>query len=113
MGSAQGGRPAGAQVLKVRLARLDPIGDLGVAGVRAHHNEVDWQADSEIRSHGRIHGDQPDLERVKEVGVVADRAVENRLSIFMLTYLKIRCVDRPLDEISSRVDHEELKTRAL
>src|SRR5216117_2107014 len=49
---AQGRRPARAQVVEVRLARLDAVVEIGLAGIRAHHKHVDRQADAEVGPHG-------------------------------------------------------------
>src|SRR5262249_27969628 len=61
----------------------------------------------------RIHGDQPDLEGIIEIGAEADRAVEYWLAVFMLPDLQIRCVGGAFDEIASRVDHEQTHAASL
>src|SRR3979490_3614183 len=38
---AQGRRPARAQVVEIGLARLDAVGEIGLAGIRTHHQNVD------------------------------------------------------------------------
>src|SRR6187431_2298164 len=113
MGGAQGGGPTGSQILKIWLARFDPVIDLCIASVRTHDKEIDGQADTQIRAHGRIHGDQSDLQRIVKFGVVSDSAIKHRLAIFVLANLQIGRVYRALDEITGRVDHEKLQTAAL
>ena len=100
MRGAQRRRPALAQVVEIGLARLDAVVQLGVAGVAPRHQDVERHADAEIRAHGGIHRDQPDLERVVEVGVVADGAVEHRLAVFVLADLQIGRVGGAFDEIA-------------
>src|SRR6187200_1396440 len=44
MRRAQRRRPARAQVVKIRLARLDAVVEIGIADIRTHHQHVDRQA---------------------------------------------------------------------
>src|SRR3989441_6068291 len=67
---AQSRRPARAQIVEIRLAGLDAVIEVGLAGVRAHHQYVDRQANAEIGAHGRIHRDQAGLQRFIELDVV-------------------------------------------
>ncbi len=46
MGGAERRRPAFAQVVEIRLARLDAIVELGVAGVAPRDEKIDRQADA-------------------------------------------------------------------
>src|SRR3954453_1949376 len=52
---AQRRRPARTQVVEIRLARLDAVVEVGLAGIAAHHQHVDRQPDAEVGAHGRIH----------------------------------------------------------
>src|SRR5438874_7122546 len=61
---AQRRRPARAQVVEVRLAGLDAVVEIGLAGIRPHHQNVDREANAEIGPHGRIHRDQAGLQRL-------------------------------------------------
>src|SRR6476620_1780119 len=54
---AQRRRPARAQVVEIGLTRLDAMVEVGLAGIRPHHQHVDRQADAEVGAHGRIHRD--------------------------------------------------------
>src|SRR5712671_2041227 len=99
--------PALAQVLEIGLSRLDPVGELRRAGVAPHHQEIERHADAEVRAHGGVDRDQADLERVIEIGLEGDRAIEHRLAVFVLADLQIGRVDGAFDEIAGRIDHEE------
>src|SRR5712692_7328033 len=57
MRRAQCCRPARAQIVKIRLAGLDAVIEIGVADVVAHDQHVDRQSDAEIGPHRRIHRD--------------------------------------------------------
>ena len=105
--------PALAQVLEIGLARLDPVGELRRAGVAPHHQQIERHADAEVRAHGGVDRDQADLERVIEIGLERDRAVEHRLAVFVLADLEVGRVDGAFDEIAGRIDHEEPRPLAL
>src|ERR1700737_3753961 len=113
MRGAQGRRPARTQIVKIRLARLDAVIEIGVTDVRSHHQHVDRQTDAEIGAHRRIHRYQAGLQRLIQFDVVVHGAVEHRLAIFMLADLQIRRVGGAFDEIAGRVDHEQPHPRAL
>ena len=70
-------------------------------------SDVDRQADAEIRAHGRIHRDQPELQRIVEVGRESHRPVEDRLAVFVLADLEEGRLLPALDEVAGGVDHEE------
>src|ERR1700737_566479 len=70
MRCAQRRRPARAQVVKIGLARLDAVIEIGLAGIRAHHQHVDRKTDAEIGAHRRIHRNQAGLERLIQLDVV-------------------------------------------
>src|SRR6266478_7122006 len=53
MRRAQRRRPARAQIMEIGLAGLDAVVEIGLAGVRAHHQYVDRKADAEAGAHGR------------------------------------------------------------
>src|SRR5436190_23406341 len=84
MRGAQRRGPAFAQVVKVRLPRLDAKVEVGVADVVPRDQDVDRQADAEIRAHGRMDGDQGDLEGIVEVDVGGDGAIEDSLAVCVL-----------------------------
>src|ERR1700684_4079054 len=63
MRRAQRRRPARAQIVKIRLAGLDAVIEIGLADIGAHHQHVDRQADADIGPHRRIHRDQAGLQR--------------------------------------------------
>src|SRR6478672_4188674 len=113
MCGAQGRRPARAQVVEIGLAGLDAMVQIGLAGIRAHHQHVDRQAHAEIGAHGRIHRDQAGLQRLIQFDVVMHRAVEHRLAVFVLADLQVRRVGGAFDEIAGGVDHEQPHPRAL
>ena len=102
-----------AQIVKIRLARLDAVIEIGVADVGAHHQHVDRQADAEIGAHRRVHRDQAGLQRFIELDIVMHGAVEHRLAVFVLADLQIRRVGGAFDEIAGGVDHEQPHPRAL
>src|SRR3954465_5994034 len=79
VGGTQGGGPALAQVVEVRLARLDPVTQLSLAGVAPYYQHVDRHADAEVRAHGGIHRDQADFQGVIKIDAVGHGAVEHRL----------------------------------
>src|ERR1700733_675289 len=107
MGGAQRRRPAFAQVGEVRFPRLDPIHQFGIATIPPHHQKIDWHADRKVRPHGRIDGNQAHFQRVVEVHLEIDGAVENGLAVFVLADLQIRRIGRAFDEIAGGIDHEE------
>src|ERR1700731_4470234 len=107
MRRAQRRRPARTQIVEIGFARLDAVIEIGLAGVRAHHQDVDRQADAEIGAHGRIHRDQAGLERLIEFDVVMHGAVEHRLAVFVLADLKIGRVGGAFDEIAGRTHPEK------
>ena len=74
---------------------------------RRSKRDVDRRADRKIRAHGRIHRNEPDLQRVINVGVIGDGAVEYGLSIFVLADLQIIGVRRAFDAVAGGVDHEK------
>jgi hypothetical protein len=76
VGCPQRRRPALAQIVEIGLARLDAVVDLGVADIAAGDENVEREADAEIRSHSGIDRNQTDLQRVVEVDVVGAGAVE-------------------------------------
>src|ERR1700709_808666 len=71
---AQRRRPARAQVVEIGLAGLDAVVQVRLAGVGAHHQYVDRQADVEVGAHRRIHRDQAGLQRLIQFDVVMHRA---------------------------------------
>ncbi len=113
MGGPQRRRPALAQIGEIRLAGLDAVGQLRRADVAPHHQHVDRHADAQIGAHGRIDRDQADLERVIEVHVVDDGAVEHRLAVFVLADLQIGRVGGAFDEVAGGIDHVEPRPLAL
>src|SRR5258706_1207621 len=66
MRRAQRRRPSRAQIVKIRLARLDAGIEIGVSDVVAHHQPVDRQAHAENGAHRLIHPAQAGLERLIE-----------------------------------------------
>src|SRR5436853_7182723 len=58
---AQRRRPARAQVVEVRLAGLDAVVEIGLAGIRPHHQNVVRDANAEIGPPARIQRDQAGL----------------------------------------------------
>src|SRR5436190_18413825 len=62
MRRAQRRRPARAQIVKIRLARLNAVVEIGVADLVSHHQNVNRQTDAKVGAHGRIHRDQAGLE---------------------------------------------------
>ena len=52
---------------------------------------------------GGVDRDQADLQRVIEVDVVGDRAIEHRLAVLVLADLQIRRVLRALDEVAGGI----------
>src|SRR4029079_10895023 len=82
-------RPARAQVVEIRLARLDAVVEVGLAGIRTHDQHVDRQADAEVGPHGRIHRDQAGLQRFIQFDIVMHGAVEHRLAVFVLADLQV------------------------
>ncbi len=113
MRRAQRRRPARAQVVEIGFAGFDAVVQLRIADVRPHHQDVDGHADAEVGAHGRIHRDQADLQRVVEIDVIGDGAVEHRLAVFVFADLQIGRVGGALDEIAGAVDHEQPHPRAL
>ena len=101
------------QVVEIGIARLDPVDQLGVADVAAHHRDVDRHADAEVRAQRRIHRKQRDLEPVVDIDAVADGAVEDRLAVFVLADLQVGRVDGAFDEIAGGIDHVEAQLVAL
>ncbi len=91
--------------MEIRLARFDPPVHLRLQRAAAQDQNVDRQADPDIRAHGRIHRDQSDLQRVVDVPLEAHRTVENRLSVFVLADLQEGRVLPAFDEIAGGVDH--------
>ncbi len=77
----RGGRGA-EPVLEIGLAMLDAVIHLSCMYPAALL--VDRQSDAEIGAHGGVHRYQPDLQRVVQVGVEADGAVEHRGAVFVL-----------------------------
>src|SRR5712672_3415656 len=63
MRRAQRRRPARTQIVKIGLASLDAVIEIGIADVGTHHQHVDRKTDAEIGAHRRIHRDQAGLER--------------------------------------------------
>ena len=113
MGGAQGARPALAQILEIGFARLDAVIHFRRAGIAACHQKIDRQSDAEIGAHGRVHRDQADLERVINVGVEGDGAVEHRLAVFVFADLQVGRVGGAFDEVAGRVDHEQPQAAAF
>src|SRR5437764_9420693 len=70
MRRAQCRRAARAQIVEIGFAGLDPVIEIGLAGIRAHHQHVDRQADAEVGTHRRIHRDQAGLQRLVQFDVV-------------------------------------------
>ena len=106
-------RPALAQVVKVRLPRLDAVVELGVVDVTPGNHDIERQPDAEIRAHGGIDRHQADLERIVKVDIVGDGAIEHRLAVFVLADLQIGRVLRALDEIAGGVEQEQPRALAL
>src|SRR5215472_18526479 len=110
---AQRRRPARAQIVEIGFAGLDAVIEIGIANVGAHYKYVDRQAHAEIGAHGRVHRDQPGLERFVQLDIVMHRAVQHRLAVFVLADLQVRRVGGALDEIAGGIDHEQPHARAL
>src|SRR5215203_7025021 len=73
--------------------------------IAADHGDVDRKPDSEVRAHGRIHRNEANLQRLGKVGLVADRAVKDRLAVFMLPDLEERHIPLTPDKVTSPIDH--------
>src|ERR1700682_2009983 len=58
MGGAQRRRPALAQIVKIGLARLDAVVELGVIVVATRDQDIKRQTDAEIRAHGGVDRNQ-------------------------------------------------------
>src|SRR3954454_22890914 len=95
-------RPAFAQIVEVRLVHLDAMKHLRLERIGADHADVDRKPYSEVRAHRRIHRNEADLQRVVNVGSVIDRAVEDRLAVFMFPELKERHIPLTPDGIAAR-----------
>ncbi len=67
----------------------------------------------EIGPHRRIHRDQPDLERIVQIDIVTNGAVEHRLAVFVFADLQIGRVGGAFDEVAGRIDHEQAHLAAL
>ena len=102
-----------AEVVKVGLARLDAVVQVGIASIVSHHQHVDRQTDAKVGAHCRIHRDQAGLQRFVQFDVVMHGAVEHRLAVFVLADLEIWRIGRALDEIARRIHHEQPHPRAL
>src|SRR5262245_3176859 len=113
MGGPQRGRPAFAQVMEIRFPRLDPEIELGIADVAARDENIERQAHAEVRAHGGIDRDQTHLERIVEIDVVGDGAVEHGLAVLVLADLQVRRVLGAFDEIAGGVEHEQPRPLAL
>jgi hypothetical protein len=107
MRRSQSRRPTLAQITKIRIRRLDPRLHFEVELVTADHRNVDRRAHAEIGFQRRIHRDQADFQRIVEIAVKGDGAIEDGLSIFVFADLKKGRVRRAFDEIAGRIDHEE------
>src|SRR5258706_3483027 len=66
MRRAQRRRPARAQIVKIRLAPLDAVIEIGVADVVSHPQHVDRQAHAEIGAHRWSHRELAGLRRLVE-----------------------------------------------
>ena len=99
MGGPQRRRPALAQIGEIGLAGLDAVVELGVVDVTPGDHDIEREADAEVRAHGGVDRHQADLERVIEVEVIDDGAIEDRLAVFVLADLQIGRILRALDEI--------------
>ena len=83
MSCTQRGRPALTQIVKIRLARLDPIVELGVANIAAGNQNVERQADADGADlRGELRQASPASSRKSDrIGVSARREGTRQLAV--------------------------------
>jgi hypothetical protein len=89
----QRGRPAFAQVMKIRVTRVDPVNQFRIVSISADRDDIDRHGDPKIGSKGLIHRQQPDLERVIELDAEDRCAIKVWFTVFVFADLHTGRVD--------------------
>ena len=85
----------------------DPVLLRGAEAVCRIGHHIQRQADGKITAQCGVHRNQRTLHRLIQRGVVAQYAIDNRLTVLTLTNLEIRRVVRGFDEIPLRINVEQ------
>src|SRR6476646_7094114 len=99
--------------MEVWLAGFDAVVQLGIVDVPASNDNIERQADAEIRAHGGVDRDQSYLQCIITVDVVGNGAVKYRFAVLVLTDLQIRGVGGAFEETARGVEHEKPRTFAF
>ena len=75
--------------------------------VATHDDEIERQADRQVRADRRVHRNERAFRGFTQRHAAADHAVDDRLAVLRLADLEIRGVGRGLDEVAGGVDMEE------
>src|SRR4029450_9681436 len=104
---AQALAPLRVDHLEIRIGLLDAPLQAYLQRVGFVDDEIDRQADGDIRAHGRIERDDRAFGRLKQPGSAFDHAVDYRLSVLALADLEVAGIGRRLDEIALAVDFKQ------
>src|SRR5205085_6142991 len=104
---AQASAPARAQHLPVRVALADLVLHADVQRVLLIPEDVERQADRDVRAQRRIERDQHALRRFAVRRLRRQYAIENRLSVLEFAELEVGRVRARLDEVALLVDVEK------
>src|SRR5690606_1805893 len=99
--------PAGADRREVRVVLVDAHALVGAQPVALVDEQVQRQADSEVRLHGRVHRHQGALGGLRERGRRRQHAVEDGLAVLAFAGLEKAGLAGGLDEVAGRIDQEE------
>ena len=85
---------------------------IGVQRIRLVTKNIDRRADRDVALHRRIDGNDSDLQRVAQIRVVTETAIENRLAVFGFADLQKRAIARRVDTVALRINQMHLRLRS-